>query len=101
MYIKYKENMDTLKTCLRCEESKPITGYYKAGAYYQSLCKQCHNSRRNEYYKKRPKGFLKLPIETQNNIRADLKTNKKTTVAKKYNLSYSTLVRWVREGQCQ
>jgi len=91
--------MDNIKICLHCEESKPLTDYYRAGAYYQSLCKTCHNSRRAGYYKKRPKGFAKLPVQTQTAIKADLKTMKKRAVAEKHNIVYSTLVRWVRQNK--
>jgi hypothetical protein len=37
---------ETHKHCKNCDETKSLDNFYKAGAYYQCLCKPCHNGRR-------------------------------------------------------
>ena len=95
----------TDKHCPSCNTFKPLTEYYRAGAYYQARCKPCHNLRRVTYgykYTKLKTGFKRLPEETQINIIADLTAKiKKKDIAKKYNIAYPSLIRWIRNGQVQ
>ena len=98
------------KTCLKCGVSKELkTDFYKAGKFWQSLCKVCHNKIRLKYknnsnYIKRPKGFTKLSEETQKNIINDIATCSKDArinykqIARKNNINYSTLILWKRAG---
>jgi hypothetical protein len=38
---------ETHKYCKECDSLKEITDFYRAGAYYQCLCKPCHNGKRH------------------------------------------------------
>ena len=91
----------TNKLCLDCGELKPFTEYYRAGIYYQSRCMPCHNLKRklNYKYNKIKSGFQRLPDETKINLIDDLKTMKKKDVARKYEITYTTLTRWIRKGK--
>lgn len=43
------------KTCIGCRmELDTETSFYRAGNTWQSRCKACHNSKRNEYYVRKP-----------------------------------------------
>lgn len=100
------------KYCVGCDKMKTkATDYYKAGPNtYQKLCKCCHNKSRKKYkvksnYKKRPVGFVKLPIEIQKKIIIDLNDNEKTIIEiyREYHeecpeLKYNNLLRWCRNG---
>lgn len=96
----------SVKLCKGCEQVKPLEGgFYKAGKSWQKYCKMCHNKKRYEFkmtpkkYTPRPKGFMKLPKETQDKIIYDtyVKVNYKE-IAKKYKLSYYTLMSWKKKG---
>lgn len=97
--------MEEIKLCQKCQQVKNLEiGFYKAGNSWQKLCKICHNEKRCEYsqsynYKKRSKGFEKLPEEVRKNILYDIsvRINYKN-IAKKYNLNYQTLSIWKRKG---
>lgn len=66
---------DMIKHCKGCDRELPLSEYYKAGSTYQSLCKQCHNTKRIEYHKthyqphKKPIGFKALPEKTQEEVK--------------------------------
>jgi hypothetical protein len=93
----------TTKICPTCNVEKTIdTGFYKAGRYYQRLCKPCHNhlgvgryARKVANTTKKKKGFSKLPIDTQKEILEHLNSfhNYKLTAAK-FNIGYSTFMGW-------
>lgn len=59
-------------------------------------CKDCHNSKR---YTKKPTGFAKLNLQTQNQILelVKQKTNWKF-IAEVANVHYHTLLRWRSKG---
>jgi hypothetical protein len=99
------------KLCPVCDTVKPLTEYYKAGNYLQTLCKVCHNIKRcahhsNNYIKtNKPKGFLALPTEEQQKImdmlsrgltRAAIANAYKNTEYKK--VSATNLCIWNKKG---
>ena len=93
-----------VKLCTGCGTVKNLeTDYYKAGTSWQKLCKVCHNRGRGNYnrieYQRKPKGFDKLPEETQKKIIYDtyIKINFKK-IAAKYDVKYPTLLSWKKKG---
>lgn len=60
------------KSCPDCNQTKSIEEFYKAGAYYQTRCKLCHNQKRTNLYfeKKTPRvnAFQKQPEEIKSVI---------------------------------
>lgn len=103
---KKKKNV---KLCSGCNVVRDLeTEFYRSGAgskYFQKLCKECHNRKRIEYpfskakYKKKDKGFAKLPKETQAKIIYGryVKVHLKK-LAQDLNLNYQTLCVWSRKG---
>ena len=90
---------DETKHCCKCETTKSLTDFYKAGNAYQSLCKPCHNKSRMNTYKIRPTGFNKLPLDVRQNIIADLANGiKLSAIAIKYNIKYFNLSNWRRKN---
>jgi hypothetical protein len=98
--------MSVHKICSGCNISKPLnTGYYKAGLYYQKLCKNCHcrsgslsYAQKVEHIPKKLKGFSKLPIDIQKKILVDIHNKTKyKTISDRYNIGYSSLMGWKRK----
>ena len=90
------------KLCLKCKETKSLEEwFYKTTQSWQSYCISCHNKRRDDYprYKKKEKGFAKLPEEKRKGIIDDISRGKNyTETALKYGIVYWTLLRWRKEG---
>lgn len=84
--------MSTEKKCIHCLEVKPLTDFYKAGKYYQSGCKSCHNKRR--VYHKRPTGYNKLSNQQKSRLRYLLSVNTMKDAARLMNINYYTLRSW-------
>lgn len=102
----FKVIIMTSKTCPNCIITKPLSDFYKAGDYYQSLCKPCHNSSRKLYdrnYKKKTKkvtGFKKLSEEKQSKIIEQFTIGMSAKdIAYENNLNYNTLLYWKRTNQ--
>ena len=93
------------KLCVDCNTTYELTEFYKAGRYYQKLCKLCHNNNRKKYknnssYKKRTTGFAKLPFEKRESIITALKNKKPIKhVAAEHEIPYITLRLWRSAGQ--
>jgi len=58
-----------LRTCIKCNDTKPEKDFYKSGKYLKSYCKTCDNAARG----KRP--LSKLSDEAQKRKRAWIKRN--------------------------
>lgn len=96
------------KTCKECKENLPRdANFYKAGKYWQSRCKPCHNKMRNQFKTwvnpnpppKKPRGFQALSFETR--CRIIQKINGGTTykdVAQEFGIKYGTLIQWKKKG---
>jgi len=93
------------KHCPDCNQTKPITDFYKARYGHQRRCKRCHNANRLNYkssYKKKATGYDKLPQETQLAILEDLKNKKKKSViCRTYDIKYITFQSWFKRGILQ
>lgn len=86
------------KTCPDCEQTLPLTSFYKAGKYWTKRCKKCHNLKRRAV--KKPTGFAKLAPETQQKIRRCMLSRDRTKdIAKSAGVPYSSLRRWIKGGQ--
>ena len=104
--------MSEVKLCSKCNIVKPLEGgYYKAGSYWQKLCKTCHNVSRMNYannkppYVRTPTGFKKLPEDLRKKIIYDVhvRVNFKD-IWKKYKdeypqIKHQTLCKWARLNQ--
>jgi hypothetical protein len=96
-----------MKMCKGCKEVKQLdTEYYRAGKFYQSLCKICHNIKRYEYplsksnYQKRAIGFDKLMPTKQQEIMYDVYVKLSyRKIAAKTGIKYSTLLHWKNHGK--
>lgn len=96
------------KFCSGCNKTLTLTNYYKAGVYYQSLCKPCHNaSRKNYKTTKKPKkepikkkvDFLKYPIEKQEAIIKMINENARCIdICDTHKINYQTFKKWRRQG---
>ena len=95
------------KLCKGCNKTLPLTDYYKAGFYYQSLCKPCHNaSRKNYKTNERPKkeitkkkvDFFKYPIEKQEAIIKMINDNARCVdICETHKINYQTFKKWRRQ----
>ena len=94
-----------MKFCKECGTEKPKTDFYKTrGNCVQTLCKYHTNQLRMKQHRaKTPKkvlGFVKLPEETRTNILNDIQSSMKIRrIAIKYDINYSSLLKWRKEGQ--
>lgn len=87
--------------CAICHVDKPEDEFYtfnrvRSVGHYKK-CKVCYNPKRTL----KPKGFDKLPLDVQENIRlmfSDRK-NKVKDIARAFNINYSTLNYWVTKGK--
>jgi len=93
------------KLCPGCNTHKHLeTEFYRAGPYYQKLCKMCHNANRLNYanntqYQKKPTGFKKLPQEKQDAIINGLKEKKPIKhIARENEIPYITFRSWVKKN---
>ena len=95
-----KQALPEMKTCGMCgEEKSRADDYYKAGRGVQPYCKSCLNSRKKQYYKKRPNTLDKLETEKKEAIRVDLDLKMKVKpVAVKHGISYMLLLKWIKNG---
>lgn len=97
--------MSEMKFCRECDTEKPKTDFYKTrGNCVQTLCKYHTNQlRMKQNREKNPKkvlGFMKLSRETRTDILNDLQSSMKISrIAIKYNINYSSLLKWRKEGQ--
>jgi hypothetical protein len=51
-------NNETKKICIKCNQLKPISDYYKAVKTkdgYNKSCKECYKKRANDYYHEKSK----------------------------------------------
>ena len=96
-----------MKFCKECNADKPLTEFYRTrGNCYQTLCKYHTNQlRMRQNREKNPKkvvGFMKLPEEVRTNILNDLQSSMKIRrIAIKYEINYSSLLKWRNAGQLQ
>ncbi len=95
-----------MKTCSNCGISKPEGDFYKAGQYFQSRCKPCHNKHRTELNRSKPakspkpRGIYKLPKETQEEIKRLVRENFSLNhIGNIFDLNISTLANWKKNGQ--
>lgn len=75
--------------------------FYKAGKYYQSTCKKCHNRReRPNRYQRVKTGFNLLNKETQYGVIEDILNGKLNSkqISNKYDIKYTTYLYWKRKG---
>jgi len=72
------------KLCVGCDKTKYVDGnFYKAGNYFQKLCKICHNDKRKKwkirgkmYDTPRLSSFQKLPQDIQDSVTKDFQNPK-------------------------
>jgi len=98
-----------LKTCKECKQELPRdANFYKAGKYWQSRCKPCHNKSRKSYKRwvnpnpppKKPRAFQALSFETRCSVikkindGVDLKD-----ISRDHDIKYETLKRWKRDDK--
>lgn len=87
--------------CKQCGKVGPLTEFFtyktKAGIKPLTKCRKCHNAGK---YQKKPVGWAKLPLATQDGIREQLKDrrNKMTSIAEEFGVNYANLKRWVAKG---
>lgn len=85
-----------MKFCKKCETEKPTSEFYPCGRYIQSLCKPCHNNRRNDYYVKKG-SYPKCDKKIMNEISQKLEGGGKLkAIAKAYNFKYTTVYYWAK-----
>ena len=107
----------TTKYCRGCKETLCVkTCFYISRVNsYQALCKVCHNKVRNEHARntqiKKPTGFQKLSIETQESIIKDMFYYNKfkeeqgwdyniSKIIRKYNdIKYHNFMNWIKKGK--
>ena len=101
-----KQTPTISKHCPECNTHKHLeTEFYRAGQYYQKLCKICHNANRLNYsnntrYEKRITGFKKLPQHKQDAITTAFNEKKPLKhIARENDISYMTLRSWVKKNQ--
>ena len=97
-----------MKKCVGCLHDLPREdSFYRAGKWWQSKCKPCHNRARMRYKrtdkytcKNRTTGFQKLPFETQVAIIRSIKDGMKLLpLSRKHGVNYNTLRSWDKKGQ--
>ena len=99
------------KCCKKCNQLKPLSEYYKAGAYLHANCKPCHNlytitHRRNKPKKPRPRKpkkprrtpFQKLPDDVKEDILKFLYTMTHSRLSRKHNINPNTFRSWLKHG---
>ena len=83
-----------MKTCRRCKIDKEETEFYKPHA----KCKNCMKARTIPVNDK-SRGLRILTDDMKVNIKLDLENKiSKKTIAEKYNVPYSTVCYWNRNG---
>jgi hypothetical protein len=93
--------MSTMKICKDCQQTlNREENFYKAGASYQSRCKQCHILKRREYkynrvYEKKGRGWESYPEEKRNDIKKLFDDKVKPKEIKvKYDVCMPTVYKW-------
>jgi len=77
-----------MKTCYRCEESKPLSEYSlrdKARQVLHNVCKDCHRKYRREHYLKNRQKYIDKAVQT----------NKRTI-----NRNRPYIVEWLKSHPC-
>ena len=100
------ETKETTKLCTGCNTLKTLSeDFYKAGEYYQRLCKVCHNATRKRFkrtvpkYVKRPRGFDKLSPERKEKIIDEYLSGKSMLdIARDNNIKYCSIRNWRKKG---
>ena len=93
------------KLCVGCNTRYELTEFYRAGRYYQKLCKPCHNVNRKKYsitnfYQKKTTGFKKLSKDKQDIIIKSLADKIPIKhIARDNGVPYITLRMWKLDGQ--
>jgi hypothetical protein len=87
------------KDCAKCRETKNTdTDFYRAGKYYTSYCKVCHNKGRMKYYEprayKRACSWTRMSQDCRETIALLLKHKSPTELASDLGLSYYVVLRW-------
>ena len=94
------------KLCIGCNVEIPISDYWLAvrGKHerYHSRCKPCHSITRRENRGPLKKlGFAALDLEAQKDIVQMINDKqKKTVIARKYDIKYTTFMKWCKLGKC-
>lgn len=87
------------RQCTACgvKDADHFTYKSKQGIKFFPKCKKCHNA---GTYIKRPTGWAKIDPETQKEILKAMgdKWQKLSHIAKRFDLSYSTLRKWIMRG---
>jgi hypothetical protein len=90
------------KVCAKCNNILPISSFYKAGEYYQTNCKTCHNNKRLELYystHEKKNSFEKQPQEIQDSIISQLQQKKRLKqICNELGLNYPIFSYYRRKG---
>ena len=107
----------TTKYCRGCKETLSLKNcfYTSRNNSYQALCKSCHNIARRSHARnteiKKPTGFQKLSLETQESIIKDMFYYNKfkeeqgwdyniSKIIRKYNdIKYHNFMNWLKKGK--